>query len=525
MLAIMLLRVSRVGSETDWYSPFLSANDRSRWATVRVLGDFNTYEIDNVMSEPGWNTIDRVVHKGAKDGRLHSYSSKPPLLATLVTYEYLAIKSFTHTSIADEPYLVTYIVLFTFNVLPMLIICVLIALMAERFCETDSGKILVVGCACFGTYLTTFANTLNNHVPAALGVAIAIFALSRIWVDQSKNWVVFFIAGLSAAWAAANELPALSFLAVTLAATLIKSPTRAIFGTLLGAAVVGISFFCTNMIAHGSWIPPYAQRSDGAVIAELDPALETKLDEWAQHDGEFVLTPPAIYEAIKSNSDVAGFEPSDFVSFTVSRKTAPKRWLLYDHPASQLLVIAQTDEGKLLLKERTNWYEYPGSYWFDYIRKGIDLGEPSVGTYALHVLIGHHGIFSLTPIWLLALAGSLFVFKDAFSRDERHPLFWMVVAIVLISIVVVTFYIVRPQIDRNYGGMTCVLRWLLWLAPLWLVCIIPIADRITQSTLWKTIAWILVILSFASSLYAFSNPWTLPWFYNLMLEWKWIQPY
>ena len=38
---------------------------------------------------------------------------------------------------------------------------------------------------------------------------------------------------------------------------------------------------------------------------------------------------------------------------------------------------------------------------------GIDRGEPSPAVYALHVLVGHHGIFSLTPIWLLSAWGTL----------------------------------------------------------------------------------------------------------------------
>ena len=43
------------------------------------------------------------------------------------------------------------------------------------------------------------------------------------------------------------------------------------------------------------------------------------------------------------------------------------------------------------------------SYWSK--PEGIDRGAPSVGWYALNVLVGHHGIFSLTPVWLLAVPG------------------------------------------------------------------------------------------------------------------------
>ena len=73
----------------DWQRqrPFLSANDRSRWATVRALVEHGTYAIDDVINERGWDTIDMVKHDG-RDGEPHLYSSKPPLLATLMAGPY-----------------------------------------------------------------------------------------------------------------------------------------------------------------------------------------------------------------------------------------------------------------------------------------------------------------------------------------------------------------------------------------------------------------------------------------------------
>ena len=46
---------------TDAETPFYSANDRSRWATIRSLGDEGRYEIDYVIEDRkriNWNTID-----------------------------------------------------------------------------------------------------------------------------------------------------------------------------------------------------------------------------------------------------------------------------------------------------------------------------------------------------------------------------------------------------------------------------------------------------------------------------------
>ena len=43
--------------------PLLSANDRSRWCTVRALVDEDTYQIDKIILDPEWDTIDKVRHE------------------------------------------------------------------------------------------------------------------------------------------------------------------------------------------------------------------------------------------------------------------------------------------------------------------------------------------------------------------------------------------------------------------------------------------------------------------------------
>src|SRR5687767_9236954 len=52
--------------------PFLSANDRSRWTTVRALVEHGTYAIDDIIAEPNWDTIDMVKHKDL-DGQWRLY--------------------------------------------------------------------------------------------------------------------------------------------------------------------------------------------------------------------------------------------------------------------------------------------------------------------------------------------------------------------------------------------------------------------------------------------------------------------
>ena len=542
----MVGRVSYVRSQT-MLSPFLSANDRSRAMTIRALGDFNTYRIDEV-TEPlrDWHTIDKVRHKG-RDGKLHYYSSKPTLLPTLMAYEYLAIKSITGKEIREDPFSVTQIILITFNVIPVLIIVLIIAALAERFCESDWAKIFVVACACFGTYLFTFSVTLNNHIPAALGAAVGIFALVRIWVDDSRTLLMFFLAGLGSAWTAANELPALSFLAVALTAASIKSLPKTVVGFLPGVALVVVPFFLTNRIAHDDWKPAYTHRNDGEIVGKIHAELEQQLPkqvEVKQAKGVVLQLPhimnPDVRKAINDQAGSIGFELGNQSVVNVGqmpkKKSVEQRWMVFDPATDNLLAISKEDN-KLLLREWNNWYEYyefewrngypvitSVSYWLKGVKSGVDKGEPDIGNYAFHVLIGHHGIFSLTPIWIISVLGFLIVLFG-WAPENSKELFWVYIALFIISAVVVTFYIVRPMEDRNYGGLTCALRWLLWLAPFWLLMLIPAADLISKNILLKIIAVVLLL----ASAWAFNplllNPWSQPWLYDLMVTQGWVEPF
>ena len=60
----------------------------------------------------------------------------------------------------------------------------------------------------------------------------------------------------------------------------------------------------------------------------------------------------------------------------------------------------------------SEWYKYPGSHWLEEtgkIKGGIDFArfKETKAEYAFHLLFGHHGLFSLTPVMLLSLAGML----------------------------------------------------------------------------------------------------------------------
>ncbi len=421
----------RISETLRLQRPFLSANDRSRWLAIRALVERGTYEIDEVLDNNLWTTIDMVQHKG-RDGQLHLYSSKPPLLITLLAAEYWVIHQLTGATLASHPYSVGRFMLFTVQVLPLAWMFVIVTRLVERFGKGDWDRIFVVAAACFGTFLSTFVVVLNNHIIGAVCAAVALDSFVRIWCDGSTRKRDYAACGLAAAFAAANELPALALLALVALALLATDRKPWLVAFLPAVLLVGIGSFGTNYAAHGTLSPPYMHRSTS------DPG-----DNWYQY-----------------KYTVAGVERE--------------------------------------------------SYWAN--RQGIDQGEPSKWVYAFNCLVGHHGVFSLTPIWLLTLVG-LAQWGKSESRATRQ----IAAGIALLSAVCLVFYLgLRPLEDRNYGGMTSGFRWMFWFAPLWLWGMIPAVERLSASRGGRILCLVLLAASALSASYPSWNPWTHPWIYQAM---------
>jgi hypothetical protein len=173
------------------------------------------------------------------------------------------------------------------------------------------------------------------------------------------------------------------------------------------------------------------------------------------------------------------------------------------------------------------WYNFEGSHWAKRgtaLAKGIDFNEEPTGVYAFHLLLGHHGWFSLTPVWLLALGGLLAkaIHSAADVRNVllrgRRPV-WTVelfsTMTLVVSLTVFAFYLTRTQ-SYNYGGFTSGPRWLFWLIPLWILGLVPAADRLGGSRLGRLLCAILLGFSVLSVFYPWPNPWRAPWLLQLM---------
>lgn len=409
--------------------PFLSANDRSRWCTVRALVEDDMrvpgapYAIDNVIQQPNWDTIDMVKHGG------HLYSSKPPLLGTVMAAVYWPIHRLTGATLGTHPYEIGRAMLVLFNVVPLVISFLLMAWLIERFGTTDWGRIFVMAAAVFGTFLTTFAVTINNHGLAAACAAATIYAAVRIGFDGQRRLRYFAVAGLFGTLMAVNEFPATSLLAPVALLLLWKAPRPTLLAFVPAFVLVAVPFFGTNWIAFHTLKPAYLHR------------------------------------------------------------TGDDNWYDYEYQRN----------GRTIQ-----------SYWRNPV--GVDCGERSRGVYAANVLVGHHGIFSLTPVWLLSMAGI-----GIWSGRRRDPRLRCLAAVVAaITLACLVFYIGQPLVNRNYGGVTCGLRWMFWLAPLWLLTMTPAADAMAARRWTRGVALVLLACSVLSVSYPTWNPWTQPW---LMVYW------
>jgi hypothetical protein len=435
-------------------------NDRSRWDTVRALVDNGTYAIGQrdvdaatgknvdrgIITEDGWKTIDKVLRPETHE----FYSSKPPLLPTLIAGEYWLLKHTLGWSITQQRGEVVRTILLMTNGLLFIVYLILLARLVERFGTTDWGRLYVLAAGCFGTFLTTFAVTLNNHTVAACSALFALYPVLQVWYGGKRSAGLFLTAGLFAGFTAVNELPATAFAAALLLLLLYRAPGRTLLLFIPAAALPVAAALATNYFALGQLRPAY---------------------------GEF---------------------------------GGP-------------------------------WYEFQGSYWKidpGQIRHGIDWAyqTESRGIYALHLLIGHHGIFSLSPIFLLTAAGTIYGLvgrhkplgptngsEPGQQQKDRPQLRMVALLTLLLSVVVLTFYIALVNDrNRNYGGWTSGLRWLLWLTPLWLLTMLPVADWLAGRRWGRGLAYLLLGVSVLSVSYPAWNPWRHPWLYDFMQAHNWI---
>lgn len=162
-------------------------------------------------------------------------------------------------------------------------------------------------------------------------------------------------------------------------------------------------------------------------------------------------------------------------------------------------------------------YDYPGSHFVSGAagRSAIDSlndadkRENSI-TYFIHMTVGHHGLLSLTPIWLFA---GWAAFASVWRRDgPPADMAWPILAVSIGAFAF--FWLVADQ--RNYGGFCHGFRWLMWLEPFWLL-LLPLAlDRCAENPRMRRLATGCLAVSVFSMADALCIPWTYSWLHRVL---------
>lgn len=422
--AIIAVSIAAAGAALLRIPPVQNANDESRWCTVWSLVERGTYVIDDAP----WtaHTVDKIRRNG------HFYSSKPPLLPTLIAGGYALLRGLTGWTLESHPQLVVRTLLAVFNLAPLALFLWLYARHAAACTESLFDRAFCLVAAAFGTFITSYAVTLNNHTPAALVCFFILYVVRRLSQvrdgppqparDRSNRTAQHVVAGLLA-----GLLPSLDFLAVpfcvcVFAWLLWKDRRRCLAAFVPAAAAPIAAFFVTNWLVMESLLPAYAFKF-------------------------------------------------------------------------------------------TELYRYPGSFWES--PRGIAANTDSTLFYLFNMLLGHHGWFSHTPLFIPLAAAMLIRWRRGPDGLPGFNLF------VLANFALVTvFHLFNGS--RDYGGTCQGLRWLFWMIPLWLFalpCEMRAAPR-SRPALAVLIA--ALALSAFSMFHALGEPWGASWLHRLFRACGWV---
>ncbi len=479
----------------------LAANDISRWCTVWSLLEHGTYNIDDCpwqantqdkvkkpdkLSDPSATPVSstkgmlgdldhrlkeveyRIAPRSWKvgDSTDHFYSSKPPLLPTIIAGILYPVRhavgvplhknvdvprtprnvqkpvegspgktEFVLETPKEPTHWAVYVLYFKpiiilLNVVPMLVFLILYARLLDRTADNDWAWFLSLFAASLGNFLIVFNQTLNNHTIAAWSAFFTLYALQRITSGDSRSLGTFALAGFFGAFTACNELPAAIFGILLFLLLLARWPGKTLRAFVPAAAIPCIAFLATQYAAFGQFKP--------------------------------------VYEEFGTKS-----------------------------------------------------YTYEGSYWntplemdwFSSVTKQPDgtvtENQEPYGVYLFHMTLGHHGVFSLTPIFLFSLLGAL---REAFRRSRLTAISWLTL---LLTVAMIGFYTWNPK-ARNYGGSTQGLRWLFWLIPFWLITLPSGVRGGGRRGFVRALSLAALLVSAMSVGYAIRHPWSHPWILDAM---------
>lgn len=441
-------------------TPLQSANDRSRWVTVWSLVERGTFQIDEIDADSRWSTIDKVRYRRDDSEPYHFYSSKPPLLSTIVAGLYAIERATIGFGLFHETKFVTRFLLMFVNVLPFYFALRSLSHCLRIFRASPAVRVFVLAVAGFGSMLTPYLTTLNNHTPAVMCAMFSITAAARM-ISRNRNEsrtfrssLDFASLGFFSALTCCFELPAAQLGVLAFVSAMLIHRRQTVCYFIPAALIPLIAFFVTNWLATGGVKPFYATYG-----------TETYLYE---HNGipSYWLNPHGL-DANSESTSVYLFH-----------------CILGHHGLLSLTPV--------LCVSLLGW-------WLTICRGRALWTAPMLSESAPQI----EGTDAASGKW----------------HGDRAQNFLILTGTVM-TLITLGFYLTRTQ-NYNYGGNSVGLRWMLWLSPFWWIAMVPAMERFSRRS-FQNLSLALLVISIASVSWSLNRPWKASWLYEQMEAGGWI---
>lgn len=234
----------------------------SRLATVYSLSQHATWYIDQPDNPFTPQTIDKVVVRGDMTGGVvrggRMISSKPPVMPLAMTGIYFVAHALAGYDLLAPRDVDRLLVLMTILLVSMSFLFTLIFFwktLGLIDLPVAPGLFLLSALA-FGTQLAGYSITINNHVPAAAALTIALyFAIGQITGKHGPSRWRFIIFGFAGALVPTLDMPAGIYVAVAGCALLYRFPKHTAVWCTAGAIAPLVVHFAATWAATGGLLP------------------------------------------------------------------------------------------------------------------------------------------------------------------------------------------------------------------------------------------------------------------------------
>ena len=483
----MLIAVAAVFLAFNTFTKAIIDNDRSRLASVDSLVERGTWIIDRSRfhQEPGsdYQIIDKVQIGD------HFYSSKPPVLPFLMAGEYWILHNifgYDFDDSEDRGFLI-WMLTFTFTGIPFLWIAVLFRVAARWFVDDPVTRLVGLFIILFCNEHLGFAETINNHVPAAsLLFTSMVLALGLVHGKLPPKPWLFAATGLFAGLLPTVDLPG-SFFCVPLWLYLMWAfPWKTIIWFTIGAVPPLALNFTLMYIISGSIIPFYLRK------------------ELYDYTG-------GSYWNLKRCMDAAGEYESKhayFFHLSVGRKG------LFSLYPVLLLSIGHFFFVTSKMRWNTNrialavFAVFLPIYGWGAWEYNQDSNLPFYTTLVYYFL------FALAPVVIVTL---LVRASQQSSGEDKPELPLETVAMGLLTFAWMLFYTFKTD---NYGGSATGYRWFMFFTPALQFFGLFSLRRMTRGWQWALVCF-LVAIAFYSGWQATVRPWSYNYDWPVRFLGKW----